>query len=460
MLDYRSLLSMGRPLKIVSINFPFKHTGIEQVDSFNTEHALFDFDVVVVRPYSFPRLTGQHEDWEHYNSAEHEIKGKIGDLKRLLLNGGLLVIILDAKDIVHYDSGQYSYTGGTTYTVTNYDFLDRDFHRVVTNGKGTRLTLTPSGSPFTEVLKKSSVEWTAYLTNDYPPGIGRLEVFAANGRDSFVGAAGQNIIFLPNLRQLDEEAFFEACRALRTGHEGALAPDWLQSVQLPGEAEQQKELASISKAISDLQRAQETTARQLLDLQEMKRLLYEKGKYRLEPVVRSALNVLGFSVTEGGDIPGTNYEIDGRIASGAKPGILEIKGSKNQIAFSEFSPLPIKVLKDAEISGSSSKGILIGNGRCEQPPWDRTGEDVFSPHVLQAAKDNSIALVNSVELYAVVCGVMAGSIGDSVPIREKILAGSGHVDLLPFCKTLPFATAVAREEKSVTSSSDQQKRKA
>jgi len=65
---------------------------------------------------------------------------------------------------------------------------------------------------------------------------------------------------------------------------------------------------------------------------------------------------------------------------------------------------------------------------------------VFSPHVLDASKRHSVALVNSGELYWVICELLSGAISDCAPIREKILASSGYVDLRKFCKKSPFAT--------------------
>jgi len=52
---------------------------------------------------------------------------------------------------------------------------------------------------------------------------------------------------------------------------------------------------------------------------------------------------------------------------------------------------------------------------------DSLGDKVFSGHVLEAAKTQSIALINSVELYGIVCGVLSGRIKpeDFEHIREK-----------------------------------------
>ncbi len=169
-----------------------------------------------------------------------------------------------------------------------------------------------------------------------------------------------------------------------------------------------------------------------------KKLLFEKGKHQLEPIVIRAFNDLGFQATPAEIIPGTKFEIDGRTKAGSAPGILETKGSKNQIGLDEFAAFPTKILADLQANKIHSKGIMIGNGLCLQKPETRLGDAVFSPHLLEASQRNSVALVNSVELYAVVCGVLDGSIKNLESIRERILTTNGYVDLRPFLVESPF----------------------
>jgi hypothetical protein len=176
------------------------------------------------------------------------------------------------------------------------------------------------------------------------------------------------------------------------------------------------------------------------DLLAFQQLLYEKGKPQLEPIAREALDHIGFKSTSREIIPGPNFEIDGRTTFGSSPGILEIKGSKKQIVLDELSAFIPKVLADFNAKGYRSKGILVGNGLCDSRPKDRLGEKVFSSHTLEAAKAHSIALVNSVDLYCIVCGVLSGQIKtqDLEHMREEILHTNGFVSLLAYCKGLPF----------------------
>lgn len=217
-------------------------------------------------------------------------------------------------------------------------------------------------------------------------------------------------MFLPNFTKLDEQLFVEACREYRYEREGAPPPAWCKNISLPGVAEADEKVLEIDETLRKVEQARREAVSERDDLLAYKKLLYEKGKTQLEPIVRKALDRVGFKTTPGEVIPGPGFEVDGRTTGSSSPGILEIKGSKKQIALDEFSPFIPKILADLKSKGYQSKGILIGNGLCEALPKDRLGEKVFSPHVLEAAKTQSIALINSIELYCVVCGILAGQI--------------------------------------------------
>jgi hypothetical protein len=436
--------TVAKTLKILSINFPFKTPWVEQEPTLATQRALFDFDVVVIRPYL---LVGEKSGgpWEidqgPFNRAKREMTAKIEDINRLLRQDGLLVVILDALQELTFKTGRY--TGGTLYTVTNYHFIEERFFLCICNGTGTNVQISNAAEPFSGVIKKSDVRWTAFIGATPPYPFSGIEFFAQNGASSGIGARLSpdtgNLVFLPNFTRLDEEQFFEACREYRYQREGTPAPEWCKNVFLPGVSEANGKITEIDERLLEVEESKRKAIRERDDLLAFQKLLYEKGKTQLEPIVRKALDQIGFASTPGEIIPGPNFEIDGRTTVGSSPGILEIKGSKKQISLDEYSKLIPKLLSDLENKGYPSKGILVGNGLCETQPQDRLGEKVFAPHVVDSAKTQSIALVNSVELYCVVCGVLSGQIQDLERIREKILNTSGFVSLLEYCdRSIPF----------------------
>ena len=431
---------MAKNLKVLSINFPFRTPWVEQEPTLATQRALFDFDVVVIRPYF---LVGDKSGgpWEilqgPFSRAKREMTAKIEDIDRLLRQGGLLVVILGAYQELTFNTERHSYMGGTLYTVTNYDFLEEHFFNCIRNGTDTNVQISNTGDPFSTVIKKSSVQWTAFIGATPPYPFSRTEFFARNSAHSNVGSwlslDTGNVVFLPNFTRLDEDQFFEACREYRYQREGTPAPEWCKNVFLPGVSEANGKITEIDERLLEVEQSKRKAIRERDDLLAFQKLLYEKGKTQLEPIVRKALDQIGFASTPGETIPGPDFEIDGRTTVGSSPGILEIKGSKKQISLDEYSKLIPKVLSDIEIKSYQSKGILVGNGLCETRPQDRLGEKVFAPHVVEAAKTQSIALVNSVELYCVVCGVLSGQIQDLERIREKILSTSRFVSLLEYC---------------------------
>jgi hypothetical protein len=438
---------MPKKLSVISINFPLHDASAVLESTLSTERAFFDFDVLVIRPHTLKHLVSQDPyqrtnpfriDWESFNRPRKVVTGKIEDTVRLLENGGILVVILDRLERYECMTGG-RYSSGTLYTVTNYDFLTDHFFGSVRSGSGAGVQYIDTTDAFSRAMKVSSVRWTAYLCGGLDDPFNSPRIIARNGPSSFVGATVQVgngwVIFLPNFETLDEEAFFKACDEYKLTRERTQPPAWASAAYLPGEKEANRSISTIEVEISRLEDSRKAALEKRNRLIEFKNLLYEKGKFKLEPIVLRSLNLLGCECS-GSEIIAGGFEIDGRTKVG--PGILEVKGSRSQIGLDEFSSLSTKLMEDFKATGIQSKGILVGNGLCEKPPEDRLGDRVFAPHVLQGARTQSIALINSVELYWIICGLQSTEITDCEPIRGAILAGSGFVDLQRFCGESPF----------------------
>jgi hypothetical protein len=425
---------MSRKLRIISINFAFASQDVV-LDSLESDRALFDFDIVLIRPPQFDFPPGKDEiHWQ----LKQLMKVKRSELDTFFLQGGVLVVLLDVPDYYHYTSERVK------YGVNNYEFLDKNFAAALVKGKGTQITYSNVVEPFIDVLKKSTIEFTAYLPKvPITPPLSALKFFAHAGAGGAVAGkmpySEGHLILLPNLTRLDEQAFFEACAEYRFTRQGSTPPEWMKQILVPGIASLEAKIVELDTQIAELQNTKQLREQELEERSAYRKLLYEKGKTQLEPIVLRALDDLEFGTTPSEIIKRTNYQIDGRTTKGSTPGILETKGSKNQIAQSEFSPLVIKLLADSDVSHSFSKGILVGNGLCETEPGSRLGDTVFTPHVLDGAKRNSVALINSVELYWLCCALLRGDNVDKNAIREAILTANGYVDLKPFSGTLPFS---------------------
>ena len=175
------------------------------------------------------------------------------------------------------------------------------------------------------------MEWTAFFAARPPYPFGDPVYFARNGANSYIGgrvSIGEgNVVFLPNFTKFDEQLFVEACREYRYEREGTSPPAWYKNISLPGVAEADEKVQGIDETLRKVEQARREAVSERDDLLAYKKLLYEKGKTQLEPIVRKALDRVGFKTTPGEVIPpGPGFEVDGRTTGGSSPGILEIKG--------------------------------------------------------------------------------------------------------------------------------------
>ena len=113
---------MSKQLRVISINFPFQSTEVVEEDSLATQKALFDFDVVVIRP---PGFNPSRKEYATYSYLESVMSSKKTELGRLFAQGGVLVVILDAPTTLTAQTSSYS--SGRTYSVNNYQFLSHRF---------------------------------------------------------------------------------------------------------------------------------------------------------------------------------------------------------------------------------------------------------------------------------------------------------------------------------------------
>ncbi len=427
---------MSRKLRIISLNFELRASTVSD-DLLTTERALFDFDVVVIRPPDLSRFEDDNQGvYQHIASA---METKKRELNTFFDQGGVLAVFIAPP--VSYGLSGDRYGQGRAI-VDNYDFLDTDLARCLQKGTGNQVAYANLAEPFIGVLKKSTVAWTSYLPS-VPGAFAAMKFFAYAGKGGALAGKMQrgegHIIFLPNVTHLDEESFLEACAEYRFKRQGTIPPDWVRNVSVPGTASIESLIASLDRQIADLQDDRTVRGRELEGRSAYRKLLYEKGKTQLEPIVLRALDDIDFGTSPSETINGTNHEIDGRTSKGSIPGIVEVKGSRNQISQSEFSPFVTKILADSDVSKTFSKGILVGNGLCETEPLGRLGEAVFSQHVLDGAGRHSVALINSVELYWLCCALLRGDLVDKGAVREAILNGNGYVDLKSFCGEPVFA---------------------
>ena len=85
--------TMGKNLRVIPINFPFQSPEVVQERTLSTDRALFDFDVVVIRPPTFGGSPIQN--LSVFQMLDATMNSKKGELQRLFAQGGVLVVLLD-----------------------------------------------------------------------------------------------------------------------------------------------------------------------------------------------------------------------------------------------------------------------------------------------------------------------------------------------------------------------------
>jgi hypothetical protein len=245
------------------------------------------------------------------------------ELSSLFRQGGVLVILLDIPDLFRATDS----FGGTSCSVNNYEFLDYHFVKCLRKGTGNQVTYSNAAEPFVGVLKRSRVLWTAYIAGVPPHPLSDIKFFGHAGAGAAVAGkmpyAEGHLILLPNIESLDEGSFLDACAEYRFKKQGTTPPEWVNTVPVPALAPLEHELASLDKKISELRHARELARQKVEDQSSYRKLLYEKGKTQLEPIVLRALDDLDFGASPSEIIQDTNHEIDGRTSKGSTPGILE-----------------------------------------------------------------------------------------------------------------------------------------
>src|SRR5947209_16025038 len=169
---------MPKSLRVLSLNFGISAAGIIS-DDFDTDRALFDFDVVVIRPQTIPRLRGTREGYDKLHSL---MLKKSFELEALFSQGGVLVVLLDVPTYYEYTERGYE---KSPFVVSSYDFLDSRFASLLRNGRGEQVRYDQQPEPFIAAMKKSAVAWTTYMPKlPQNPPLSSLKFF------SWAGSAG------------------------------------------------------------------------------------------------------------------------------------------------------------------------------------------------------------------------------------------------------------------------------
>jgi hypothetical protein len=417
----------GNTMHILSIGYSM---GDERVDCYDfvNSYAFYEYDVIIAEPSSIWSDKGNYlkpiEVLRHLVLREKEVD-------TFFENNGLCIVFIRPPkyhDLVSREGG--------TAQLSSYDWLPegKQIKQYISlcKGRGEKLTKIEN-SAFTPYFKQEGLEWDYCLEKEFMTLYPGMKPLAISGKDMIVGAEvglpeGGKIVFLPYWSKSDEEVLLDCIQnAVIKGVETP-PPDWMKDYQLPGEKEKDIEIEQVDSQITELGSKKLQLTREKDEIVKYKKLLYETGKLVLEPVVRDAFKLLGFNVVDDYEpTEGSNLDTDGLVISKFGKGILEIKGRNADIGLDDLRQVVTNTLDDLKITkeSKSKRAILVGNGFRLYPPSKRDINKIFEQHVRDSANRQSVALLNTVDLYDLVVKVLEKEDIDLEEIQKVILNTNG-----------------------------------
>ena len=322
------------------------------------------------------------------------------------------------------------------FSVSNYDWLFAENTRReqlgdIQEARGTTIEYMDQRHPCREYLNTKPA-WSAYVNvSDCKQWRILASAFGTHAIALAKTVESGHIILLPSDRGFHNGEVLEQClRSLVQDREATPQPNWARDILVPGEQELIGKVATIEEQIGCLEREREARIGEKQELERWKYLLYEKGKHHLEPVVRDALELIGFSVE-----PQPDKDSDGLLVSDCCTALIEVVGSKGTIRIEKLGELLTNIGNFVSEKKKPAKGVLIGNPFCEHALDDRppkhSQKPLFAKELLESAQQQGIAVLLSTDLYEVVTGILDGKVGAVAreSMRRRICDGSGLVML-------------------------------
>jgi hypothetical protein len=426
--------------KIFSIGYDFPGGLLENIP-FDSDHSLFDCDIVLFNPSIFSFSLGQSSTYKGKpslpDSQSFRLQERILHWKKELKNayneGKLIVVLLSQNDIVYVATGdkQYSGTGRNRVEtrmvrdISNYESIPIKIN--IINAKGKELRIGENVSFVKELydIIKPYLEYQVYIEGEFSQVL-----FTTKNAFKILGACVMSsqhsgaIVFLPHIdtdieefeEEKNEEIFWSKkaitfgnkfIRALinldsyfKSTTDLSVKPTWIneKDFTLKKEEEINKNLLVIEKKIVELVEQKEKDKKELEEEGYLKYLLYEKGK-PLEKAILKALRILGFTANP---FKESDSEFDAVFESEEGRFIGEAEGKDNKpINIDKLRQLEMNINEDfsRENIKEIAKGVLFGNAFRFTHPSERS--NFFTDKCYIAAKRSKVALVRTTDLFIV-----------------------------------------------------------
>lgn len=421
-------------LKILSVDLPLEGKGIENY-SFYEAPAFSDYDVVIIDPQKISDLwvgrvkpendgslrTYSFHDRGFGNSVRAYMESKEQELRHLLtITKGVVVCILRSRgpslDIK-------SYMGGSEYWyhINRYSWLTNVISFSLIPRKGKDVKTKNKYHPFSQYLYafKDSLYFEAVLQPDRT----KILPIATNKVGQLIAVeypvSEGKVIFILPLSDHDPKkvggVLIDCLKGTLKWSIPSGKPTWLSAYSLCGEDKIIAQIKELDEEISKIEKTKEELESEYNRLEMLKSLLYEQGKYSLEPAVREAFRLLGFNVLEPDE-----YDEEYDLFTKGEDLIVigEIEGLEKQVDITKYRQLLDYVDREETSNTSRVKVILIGNGFIRIKPEERSEQ--FTEAAIRGCRARRFCRITTYELYKAVQAILNGTI-QKEEIKEQTL---------------------------------------
>ncbi len=409
-------------MRVLVIGYPLPNANFDNY-SFVSAPSFFDYDAIVVDPANITRVVDdalkQVEELNTFNSQPvvnapttpvgvglaEQLLRRIDETSRFLAKGGLVVCFL-RPNMPH--TGVIGFPGcdryywlpapsGVIYGATQ-----------LVPGEGFQSAITDPAHPFARYFEsqRSAVRYHAYWVDDRVPHFAVFgRVFARSVGGAALGVefkiGGGRIVFLPSADGLySNDSRYDLAQTVFSCIEQSLIgmldepePGWVAMESLPGLASlletEERELTRLTEAEAGLAAAR--SARE--ELSKYRRLLWQEGKFGLEAIIRDSLQVIGFSVSDNLDEPGT-------ASSNGEAAFIEVEGAAEAVEMAPHYRLRQRREDELQKSGRYVKGLVVVNGYRRQAIAERPQQ--FSDALRVAAESTRFCLLTTGQLFDLV----------------------------------------------------------
>jgi hypothetical protein len=411
-------------LRVLNLGINAEHDQITRVNTLFTELAFNDFDALVFDPAAVVqelRYEGKRETdratvaEDTSGSLRSALTRHRREVQELVWNKGGVVICVLRENAFHWKARYWQGGDYTSEDFGPYFLLEKllasgdktKILRSIVHGVGEQIHIERGAVPSYLRILKASLRFEATieaLTKDERTFISATDSVGRIVAVEIKMGVG-SLLFLPAIKAADPKrvgaALVQSVRELISKDTPDIMPAWVEPIRVPGADVHDKEITNlIERQVQLGTRLQEleTAKEQLLA---HRYLLFTTGKHILEPAVRRAFRVLGYTVSEP-DLYEGEWDLEMRDRNG---GLLigEIEGPEGAVDLDKFRQA-LEYHTDRVLAGEDNKGLLVGNAHRLIPIGERP--EPFTEHAIKGAAKMSIGLIPTSSLFNAVSEVL------------------------------------------------------